>query len=77
MKGNGIEIDLRDLPKSTLFKTPLVTSTSFQTNQTIQTEYEEMLLYMCMLSGCDYLESIKGVGFKRAVKLVQTYKVDL
>ena len=32
---------------------------------------EDMLLTACILSGCDYLESIKGVGFKRAVKLVE------
>ena len=29
-----------------------------------------MLLTACILSGCDYLESIKGIGFKKAVKLV-------
>jgi exonuclease 1 len=29
-----------------------------------------MLLIACILSGCDYLDSVKGVGFKRAVKLV-------
>ena len=30
----------------------------------------DMLLTACILSGCDYLDSIKGIGFKRAVKLV-------
>ncbi len=34
----------------------------------------EMLLSMCILSGCDYLESIKGIGFKKAHKLV--YEAD-
>jgi exonuclease-1 len=29
-----------------------------------------MLLITCVLSGCDYLESIKGIGFKKAHKLV-------
>jgi 5'-3' exonuclease len=29
-----------------------------------------MLLTASILSGCDYLDSIKGIGFKRAVKLV-------
>jgi 5'-3' exonuclease len=29
-----------------------------------------MLLITCILSGCDYLESIKGIGFKKAHKLV-------
>ena len=28
------------------------------------------LLVTCVLSGCDYLESIKGIGFKKAHKLV-------
>lgn len=30
----------------------------------------EMLLTLCILSGCDYLESIKGIGFKKAHRLV-------
>ena len=30
-----------------------------------------MLLTTCILSGCDYLESIKGIGFKTAHQLVQ------
>ena len=30
----------------------------------------DMLLVACILSGCDYLESIKGIGFKKAHKLV-------
>jgi exonuclease-1 len=29
-----------------------------------------MLLLTCILSGCDYLDSIKGIGFKKAHKLV-------
>lgn len=29
-----------------------------------------MLLITSILSGCDYLESIKGIGFKKATKLV-------
>ena len=31
----------------------------------------------CILSGCDYLDSIKGVGFKKAVKLVQQFGSDV
>ena len=27
-------------------------------------------MYLCILSGCDYLESIKGIGFKKAHRLV-------
>jgi len=30
----------------------------------------DMLLLTCIISGCDYLESIKGIGFKKAHKLV-------
>ncbi len=30
-----------------------------------------MLLKTCILSGCDYLQSIKGVAFKTAVKLMK------
>jgi len=30
----------------------------------------DMLLTCCILSGCDYLDSIKGIGFKKAHKLV-------
>ena len=33
----------------------------------------EMLLIACILSGCDYLESIKGIGFKKAIKLVSEH----
>lgn len=29
-----------------------------------------MFLIACIFSGCDYLESVKGVGLKRAIKLV-------
>ena len=30
----------------------------------------DMLLITCILSGCDYLESIKGIGLKKAHKLI-------
>jgi 5'-3' exonuclease len=30
-----------------------------------------MLLTCCILSGCDYIDSIKGIGFKKAQKLVE------
>jgi exonuclease-1 len=32
---------------------------------------KDMFLIACIFSGCDYLESIKGIGFKKAVKLVE------
>lgn len=31
----------------------------------------DMLLKTCILSGCDYLESLKGIGFKKALKLIK------
>jgi exonuclease-1 len=37
----------------------------------------EMLLITCILSGCDYLESIKGIGFKKAHKLVYENGTDV
>lgn len=36
-----------------------------------------MLLYTCILSGCDYLDSIKGIGFKKASRLVKDVGADL
>jgi len=54
--GNGIEVDMN------LFKE--VTEFDFS-NFT-----DEMLLTTCILSGCDYLESIKGIGFKKAYRYV-------
>jgi exonuclease-1 len=52
--GNGQEIDLDDLNKVKSFK-------KFN---------HEMFMTACILSGCDYLDSIKGIGFKKAIKLV-------
>lgn len=37
----------------------------------------DQLLTTCILSGCDYLESIKGIGFKKAYKLVCEHGKDL
>jgi exonuclease 1 len=54
--GNGIEVDLNLLHEVTEFDFSKFDS--------------EMLLTTCILSGCDYLESIKGIGFKKAYKLV-------
>lgn len=48
--GNGYEIDLNKLNKIKTFK-----------------DYtREMFLTACIFSGCDYLDSIKGIGFKKA-----------
>jgi 5'-3' exonuclease len=35
-----------------------------------------MLLITSILSGCDYLDSIKGIGFKKATKLVADHPED-
>ncbi|XP_057992784.1 exonuclease 1 [Hevea brasiliensis] len=34
----------------------------------------EMLLQMCILSGCDYLQSLPGMGLKRAHALIKKFK---
>ncbi|KAL5716507.1 Rad2 nuclease [Ranunculus cassubicifolius] len=35
---------------------------------------KRMLLEMCILSGCDYLQSLPGMGLKRAHALIQKFK---
>ena len=54
--GVGIEVDLNNLA--------LVQELNFRSFT------PDMLLAACILSGCDYIESIKGIGFKKAHKLV-------
>ena len=65
--GKGIEIDLSNLHKTDSFNylssLKLPSLSQLQTNQL-------MLLITCIMSGCDYLESIKGVGFKTALRLI-------
>lgn len=36
----------------------------------------EMLRCLCVLSGCDYLDSIKGMGLKKSHKLVHEHRYD-
>ena len=55
-EGVGIEVDLDKLKE--------VEELNFRVFS------QEMLLTTCILSGCDYLDSIKGIGFKKAHKLV-------
>ncbi len=55
-QGNGIEVDLSRLNE--------VEELNFKGFT------DDMLLTCCIVSGCDYLESIKGIGFKKAHKLV-------
>lgn len=54
--GDGQEVDLTLLSESTELN--------------FRTFTHDMLLLTCILSGCDYLDSIKGIGFKKAHKLV-------
>ena len=61
--GNGIEVDLDELGQVTEFD-----FRSFK---------GDMLLTTCILAGCDYLESIKGIGFKKAFRLVYENGDDL
>ena len=35
---------------------------------------QQMFLEMCILSGCDYLQSLAGMGLKRAHALIQKFK---
>ena len=54
--GQGFEIDLDNLH--------LVEELNFKKFNL------DSLLITCILSGCDYIDSIKGIGFKKAHKLV-------
>jgi exonuclease-1 len=54
--GNGVEVDLANLPEVAELNLRGFT--------------HDMFLKTCILSGCDYLDSIKGVGIKKAFKLV-------
>ena len=55
-EGVGIEVDLDPLRE--------VEEINFRVFS------QDMLLTTCILSGCDYIDSIKGIGFKKAHKLV-------
>ncbi|XP_020899632.1 exonuclease 1 isoform X2 [Exaiptasia diaphana] len=57
--GDGTLIDLDDLPKLKDLKMHEFTLERFR--------------HMCILSGCDYLPSIKGIGLKTANKLVRKH----
>ena len=61
--GQGFEINMDELP--------LVDEINFRTFT------QDMLLITCILSGCDYLESIKGIGFKKAHRLVYETGMDV
>jgi exonuclease-1 len=62
-QGNGTEVDLSRLSE--------VEELNFSTFT------EDMLLTCCIVSGCDYIDSIKGIGFKKAHKLVMEHGNDI
>ncbi|XP_028398743.1 exonuclease 1-like isoform X2 [Dendronephthya gigantea] len=57
--GSGLIIDLKQLPKLKDFRMDDFTHQKFR--------------QMCILSGCDYLQSVKGVGIAMAHKLVKRH----
>lgn len=61
--GNGIEVDLSRLDE--------VQELNFKNFK------DNMFLVACILSGCDYLENIKGIGFKKAHKYVYEHGDDI
>jgi exonuclease-1 len=69
LKGVGIEIDLSNLNQCDAFKMP-----SSKGGKVFD---HELLLKTCILNGCDYCESIKGIGFKTALKLIKEHNGDI
>lgn len=58
--GHGVEFQASKLPKN---KELCLSGFSSQ-----------MVLEMCILSGCDYLQSLPGMGLKRAHALITKFK---
>lgn len=56
--GNGVEVDLEKLGKCPGFG-------DFK---------DDMFLDMCILSGCDYVDSVPGIGLKTGQKLIKKWK---
>ena len=62
--GNGVLIEQEDLPKAMDLKADVYTFDKFR--------------YMCILSGCDYLPSLPGIGLGKANKLFKlTRQTDM
>ncbi|XP_022800229.1 exonuclease 1-like [Stylophora pistillata] len=57
VNGHGLAVDLADLSKLTKLKLHQFTQEKFR--------------HMCILSGCDYLPSVKGIGLQTAIKLLR------
>lgn len=63
LTGLGIEVDLDNINQCENFRMPKKDS-KFTS---------DMFLKTCILNGCDYLESNKGIGFNKALKLVKEH----
>ena len=61
--GNGYEIELDNLKKVEELN--------------MQHFDHDLFLTVCIMSGCDYLPSVKGIGFKKAFKYVWEVKGDV
>jgi exonuclease-1 len=62
--GNGFEVDLDRIGE-------------VDEEVDFRTFTHDMFMTCCIISGCDYLDSIKGVGFKKAFRLVYENGNDL
>jgi exonuclease 1 len=62
--GNGVEVDLDRLHE-------------IDEEMNMKNFTHDMFVTTCIISGCDYLDSIKGVGFKKAYRLVYENGDDL
>ena len=58
-QGNGLEIDQSNLGRCRSLGNVLT---------------EEKFRYMCILSGCDYLPSLHGIGLSKACKVLRLAK---
>lgn len=65
-QGNGIEIDLANLGKCQDYA--LAGGKQFT---------QEMLLHLCIISGCDYHAGVPSVGCKRALQLFREHGGDI
>lgn len=64
MNGNGVLIEKNDLPKAVKLRPDLYTFDKFR--------------HMCIMSGCDYLPSLPGIGLMKAGKVFQlTRQTDM
>lgn len=60
--GKGEEIKLKDLEKNK--------------DLSFQSWNQDMIIRMCLLTGCDYLDSLEGIGIIKAHKLIKEFKTS-